>query len=166
MIHTFYTSFPRNPVHSCWRYHRKNKAALEKPSDLCPSICPITGRLFASEMSNEDGSISVWRHQGYSCYAAKPYVAPSVSLVCSDILTGLVFDHTGHMFAVFFLKGHYFCFNRVMFPSFLCSTILNFEKFKPSPCASNKRHVLLKFWCFLLAASADRSIAVWNNHGQ
>lgn len=129
-----------------------------------------TGLLFAGESSKEGGWVSVWRHQGESGSAAEPYVACSVSRACSDALTGLTVDHTGRLIAVSSSEGH---ISVLRWDNVSLTRVWSSETVLQNFRSSNPPHALpVTGMCFsssgrfLVAASADRSITVWDNHAR
>lgn len=125
--------------------------------------------LFAGEGSRDGGWVSVWRHKRDSA-SAKPYVACSTAHVCNDALTGISVDDAGRFVAVSSSEGHvsvlrwdgsilirlwssepsFFSFRRPDPPHALPITGMGFS-------VSGR---------FLIAASADRSMTVWDVNGR
>lgn len=121
--------------------------------------------LFSGESSPQGGWVTVWQWQP-SANPTEPYIPVGTTRVCKDALTGMTVDEKGESIAVTSSEGHVaiLCMNGLT-----PSTVWNSEPFLPGLQGSDPPHILpvtgLRFahsGRFLVTASADRSVAVWD----
>lgn len=122
--------------------------------------------LVSGETAANGGWVVIWQWQPSPTNPAEPYVPVSSARVCRDALTGMTVDEAGQRIAVTSSEGH---ITVLRVHGTTMSTVWTSESAFPSLCRVDPPHILpvtgMQFapsGRYLITASADRSVAVWD----